>query len=328
MAPRLRPLLTQPNDATQKENRLDLRVALKKGQVSASQPPTTRPPPASSPSSRWSRPASGSGICQHDLGLDGSCKLCTHYILSYFARRGQDVESPFDPVPRFHSNAAIRRYRLFPTGVARPDQLSSAKNARLDRYRVPRTVERLHGLRKPRRRDGADVGAHTATRPLRRLPVQGLERFHGQRDGSERRRDEAEIVPGDPVAGSFAFASLDPPGFNDPPLPSGPDVFAAAGPLASGRYAIGLSGAAPDGTGSSPYIVTILTGQPQITTPPTEFPTLPATPTPGDPPSIPSAAVPLPAPAGMLLAAILGLCSVRMLPRGPGGVTVPRSADC
>ena len=31
MAPRLRPLLTPPNDGTQKENRLDLRVALKKG---------------------------------------------------------------------------------------------------------------------------------------------------------------------------------------------------------------------------------------------------------------------------------------------------------
>ena len=31
MAPRPRPLLTQPNDATQKENKLDLRVALKKG---------------------------------------------------------------------------------------------------------------------------------------------------------------------------------------------------------------------------------------------------------------------------------------------------------
>ena len=31
MAPRLRPLLTQPNDGTQKENRLDLRVALKTG---------------------------------------------------------------------------------------------------------------------------------------------------------------------------------------------------------------------------------------------------------------------------------------------------------
>ncbi|WP_217646756.1 hypothetical protein, partial [Roseivivax halotolerans] len=29
--PRLRPLLTPPNDGTQKENRLDLRVALKKG---------------------------------------------------------------------------------------------------------------------------------------------------------------------------------------------------------------------------------------------------------------------------------------------------------
>jgi hypothetical protein len=31
MAPRLRPLLTPPNDGTQKENRLDLRVALKMG---------------------------------------------------------------------------------------------------------------------------------------------------------------------------------------------------------------------------------------------------------------------------------------------------------
>ena len=31
MAPRLRPLLTPPNDGTQKENRLDLRVALKTG---------------------------------------------------------------------------------------------------------------------------------------------------------------------------------------------------------------------------------------------------------------------------------------------------------
>jgi len=31
MAPRLRPLLTPPNDGTQKENKLDLRVALKKG---------------------------------------------------------------------------------------------------------------------------------------------------------------------------------------------------------------------------------------------------------------------------------------------------------
>jgi len=31
MAPRLRPLLTPPNDGTQMENRLDLRVALKKG---------------------------------------------------------------------------------------------------------------------------------------------------------------------------------------------------------------------------------------------------------------------------------------------------------
>jgi hypothetical protein len=31
LAPRLRPLLTPPNDGTQKENRLDLRVALKKG---------------------------------------------------------------------------------------------------------------------------------------------------------------------------------------------------------------------------------------------------------------------------------------------------------
>ncbi|MFC0210787.1 hypothetical protein, partial [Chelativorans intermedius] len=29
--PRLHPLLTPPNDGTQKENRLDLRVALKKG---------------------------------------------------------------------------------------------------------------------------------------------------------------------------------------------------------------------------------------------------------------------------------------------------------
>ena len=29
MAPRLRPLLTPPNDGTQKENKLDLRVALK-----------------------------------------------------------------------------------------------------------------------------------------------------------------------------------------------------------------------------------------------------------------------------------------------------------
>lgn len=31
MAPRLRPLLTPPNDGKQKENRLDLRVALKNG---------------------------------------------------------------------------------------------------------------------------------------------------------------------------------------------------------------------------------------------------------------------------------------------------------
>ena len=31
MAPRLRPLLTPPNDGTQKENKLDLRVAPKKG---------------------------------------------------------------------------------------------------------------------------------------------------------------------------------------------------------------------------------------------------------------------------------------------------------
>ena len=31
MAPHLPPLLTPPNDGTQKENRLDLRVALKKG---------------------------------------------------------------------------------------------------------------------------------------------------------------------------------------------------------------------------------------------------------------------------------------------------------
>ena len=31
MAPRLRPLLTPPNDGTQRENKLDLRVALKKG---------------------------------------------------------------------------------------------------------------------------------------------------------------------------------------------------------------------------------------------------------------------------------------------------------
>lgn len=31
MAPRLRPLLTPPNDGNQKENRLDLRVALKRG---------------------------------------------------------------------------------------------------------------------------------------------------------------------------------------------------------------------------------------------------------------------------------------------------------
>ncbi len=31
MAPRLRPLLTLPNDGRPKENRLDLRVALKKG---------------------------------------------------------------------------------------------------------------------------------------------------------------------------------------------------------------------------------------------------------------------------------------------------------
>ena len=31
MAPRLRPLLTPPNDGTQKENRLDLRVALNTG---------------------------------------------------------------------------------------------------------------------------------------------------------------------------------------------------------------------------------------------------------------------------------------------------------
>ncbi|WP_139196289.1 HNH endonuclease [Salinihabitans flavidus] len=31
MAPRPRPLLAPPNDGTQKENRLDLRVALKKG---------------------------------------------------------------------------------------------------------------------------------------------------------------------------------------------------------------------------------------------------------------------------------------------------------
>jgi hypothetical protein len=31
MAPRLRPLLTPPNDGTQMENKLDLRVALKKG---------------------------------------------------------------------------------------------------------------------------------------------------------------------------------------------------------------------------------------------------------------------------------------------------------
>jgi len=31
MAPRLRPLLTPPNDGTQKEKRLDLRVALKTG---------------------------------------------------------------------------------------------------------------------------------------------------------------------------------------------------------------------------------------------------------------------------------------------------------
>ena len=31
MAPRLRPLLTPPNDGTEKENKLDLRVALKKG---------------------------------------------------------------------------------------------------------------------------------------------------------------------------------------------------------------------------------------------------------------------------------------------------------
>ena len=31
MAPRLRPLLTPPNDGTQKENKLDLRVALKTG---------------------------------------------------------------------------------------------------------------------------------------------------------------------------------------------------------------------------------------------------------------------------------------------------------
>ena len=31
MAPRLRPLLTPPNDGIQKENKLDLRVALKKG---------------------------------------------------------------------------------------------------------------------------------------------------------------------------------------------------------------------------------------------------------------------------------------------------------
>jgi len=31
MAPRLRPLLTPPNDGTQVENKLDLRVALKKG---------------------------------------------------------------------------------------------------------------------------------------------------------------------------------------------------------------------------------------------------------------------------------------------------------
>jgi len=37
-APRLRPLLTPPNDGTQKENRLDLRVALKTGagQISSS----------------------------------------------------------------------------------------------------------------------------------------------------------------------------------------------------------------------------------------------------------------------------------------------------
>jgi len=31
MAPRLRPLLTPPNDGTQKGNKLDLRLALKKG---------------------------------------------------------------------------------------------------------------------------------------------------------------------------------------------------------------------------------------------------------------------------------------------------------
>ncbi|MEO3480791.1 hypothetical protein AAFO90_24495 [Phaeobacter sp. CAU 1743] len=31
MAPRPRPLLTPPNDGTQMENKLDLRVALKKG---------------------------------------------------------------------------------------------------------------------------------------------------------------------------------------------------------------------------------------------------------------------------------------------------------
>jgi hypothetical protein len=31
MAPRLRPLLTPPNDGTQKDNKLNLRVALKKG---------------------------------------------------------------------------------------------------------------------------------------------------------------------------------------------------------------------------------------------------------------------------------------------------------
>ncbi|MBW7055283.1 hypothetical protein KY389_01065, partial [Paracoccus bogoriensis] len=34
--PRLRPLLTPPNNGTQKENKLDLRVALKQGQVTAS----------------------------------------------------------------------------------------------------------------------------------------------------------------------------------------------------------------------------------------------------------------------------------------------------
>jgi len=33
MAPRLRPLLTPPDDGKQKEKRLDLRVALKKGQL-------------------------------------------------------------------------------------------------------------------------------------------------------------------------------------------------------------------------------------------------------------------------------------------------------